>query len=398
MRVSCSGAVGDHRDRLGRGVRGIVDDLHVEHRGEAAESLRADAERIDLVVQLDAQLLDPVPRPARLELRHVDGLHQRLLRHQHRLLGGTADADAEHARRAPTGAHGRHGLHHPLDDGVARVEHGELGLVLGAATLGSELHLDVVAGDDLAVDHSRRVVAGVLPREGGVGDDRGAENVLREKVGASHAFVDHLLHREGGVPPDVHPDLEEDHDDAGVLADGAVTLGTHARVGEDLRDRVLGGGALLLLVCVTQCTDVVEWVEVRDVLEGVGDGLDQVRLLDRGHAWKTTTGWGFGTQEAQGAQGTATARALWGPQPLRLQHPDDQESCSRPLCPLCLYGERRCGSAQRRTHSQECVRRQTRRSSRQLRFAENCRSSPGKSSPSCTASLKSLPLAEVWSA
>ena len=38
---------------------GYVEDLHVEHGGEAAEALRADAERVHLVVELDAQFLGP---------------------------------------------------------------------------------------------------------------------------------------------------------------------------------------------------------------------------------------------------------------------------------------------------------------------------------------------------
>ena len=46
----------------------------------------------------------------------------------------------------------------------------------------------------------------------------------------------------------VHADLQEDVDDAGVLADRAVALGAHARVGQDLRDGVLGGRRLFALV------------------------------------------------------------------------------------------------------------------------------------------------------
>ena len=38
------------------GVRRVVDDLDVEHGGQAAQALRADAERVDLLVELDAQL------------------------------------------------------------------------------------------------------------------------------------------------------------------------------------------------------------------------------------------------------------------------------------------------------------------------------------------------------
>jgi len=39
-------------------MRRVIEDLDVEHRREAAEALRADAERIDLVHQLEAQFLD----------------------------------------------------------------------------------------------------------------------------------------------------------------------------------------------------------------------------------------------------------------------------------------------------------------------------------------------------
>ncbi len=52
------GAVGNHGDGQVRGVGGIVEDLDVEDGGEAAKALRADAEPVDLVVELDAQLLD----------------------------------------------------------------------------------------------------------------------------------------------------------------------------------------------------------------------------------------------------------------------------------------------------------------------------------------------------
>ncbi len=58
VRVARGGAVGDHGDGQVGGVGGAVEDLDVEHGGEAAETLRADAERVDLVVELDAELLD----------------------------------------------------------------------------------------------------------------------------------------------------------------------------------------------------------------------------------------------------------------------------------------------------------------------------------------------------
>ena len=56
VRVARGGAVGNHGDGQVGGVGRGVEHLHVEHGGQAAESLRADAEAVDLVVELDAQL------------------------------------------------------------------------------------------------------------------------------------------------------------------------------------------------------------------------------------------------------------------------------------------------------------------------------------------------------
>src|SRR5690606_18692537 len=78
-------------------------------------------------------------------------------------------------------------------------------------------------------------------------------------------------------------DLEEDGDDAGVLADRPMALGAHARVDQDLRHRVLRRGRFLALVRGGEVPDVVDGVVVRDVLQGVGDALDEVFLLDGGH-------------------------------------------------------------------------------------------------------------------
>ncbi len=130
VRVAGGGAVGDHRHRQVGGVGRVVLDLDVEHGGQAAQALRADAQRVDLVEQLEAQFLGAVRRAARLSSWMSIGSISDFLGQQHRLLGGAADADAEHARRAPAGAHRRHGLQHPVDDRVGRIEHRELRLGL----------------------------------------------------------------------------------------------------------------------------------------------------------------------------------------------------------------------------------------------------------------------------
>jgi hypothetical protein len=72
------------------------------------------------------------------EFVHVDGVHERLFGEGHGLFGGASDADAEHAGGTPAGAHGGDGFQHPIDDGVGRVEHGELGFGFGAAAFAGD--------------------------------------------------------------------------------------------------------------------------------------------------------------------------------------------------------------------------------------------------------------------
>jgi hypothetical protein len=279
-------AVGDQRHRQVGGVGRVVEHLDVEHRGQAAKALRADAQGIDLFVQFEAQFLGTrefvTPGATGFQLLDVHRRHDGFLGQQHGLFRRAANADSQDAGRAPAGAHGRHRLEDPLDQVVGGVQHGELGLGLRAATLGGTDDFEMVAGDDLVMHHGRSIVLRVLARAGRVGQHRGAQRVVRVAVGAAHAFVDHVLHRQRGLPAQVHADLEEHQRDARVLADRAVALGRHAAVGEDLRDGVLRRGRLLALVSLAQRRDVVERVVVADELEGVGDGLDEIFLANRG--------------------------------------------------------------------------------------------------------------------
>ena len=291
MHVARCGAVGDDRHRQGGGMGRIIRDLDVEHRGEPAQALRADAERIDLVEDLDAQLLGARLRAACLELVHVEGLEQRFLGEQHGFLGGAADADAQHARGAPVAAHSRHLPDHPVHHGIARVERHEARLVLRAAALGRELDLEPVTGDDFHVEDRRRVVARVPAAACRIGEHRGAQRVVLVGIGAAHAFVHHLLHAHLRVPAHIHPDLEEHHGHAGVLAHRPVAFHRHARVHQDLGDGVFGGGGLLALVGLGHGPDEVHRMVDGDELEAVGDALDEVLLLDRCHLipYKSTT-------------------------------------------------------------------------------------------------------------
>ena len=230
----------------------VIVDLHVQHQRQAAQALGADPERVDLLEQLQPQFLGAVRRPARLQLVDVDRIHHAPLGDQHRLLGRAADAERQDPGRTPVRAHGRHHGEHPVDDVVVGQQHRELRLVLRAAAFRRDDHFHGIAEDELDMHHRRRIVAGALPRTIRVGQDRGTQLVVRVHVSATHAFVDHLLQAQLGVPTHPHADADEGNRDTRVLTDRSVPLGAHARVDEDLRHRVLGGGRLLGLVRLVQ--------------------------------------------------------------------------------------------------------------------------------------------------
>ena len=290
VRVPRRRAVRDHADRLAGGVRRIVEDLDVEHRRQSAQALRADAERVDLVV--DARCAAPRARlagPRCLSSCMSIGS-----------ISASLASSIAFSALPPMPMPSMPGGHQPApivgtvfttqstieSDGLSITN---FGLVLRAAALGRDLHLDRVAGHEVEVDDRRRVVARVLARAGRVGDDRRAQRVVRIEIGAAHAFVDHVGRRHRrAFPAHVHADLHERDDDAGVLADRPMAFGAHARIGEDLRDRVLRRRRLLGRVGVAERLDVVERMVVGDVLQRVGDALDEVLLLDRRHGWWST--------------------------------------------------------------------------------------------------------------
>ena len=130
----------------------------------------------------------------------------------------------------------------------------------------------------------RRVVPRVDALAGGIGEDRSAQLVVVIEIRAPHPFVHHVGHAHRRIRPAyVHADFHERDHDAGILAHRTVSLGAQARVGQDLRHRVLSRGRLLERIGASQRVDVIERVVVGDVLQRVGDALHQVFLPDRGH-------------------------------------------------------------------------------------------------------------------
>ena len=146
-----------------------------------------------------------------------------------------------------------------------------------AATVTSTLS----PGNELDVHDGRRVVAGVLSRKQRIRDDRGPQSVVGCQVAAAHAFIHHLLEAARRVPAHAEARLHEHVDDASVLADRPPAFRAHARIGQDLRDRVLRRGRLLALVGAREVRDVVGGVVVGDELQGVRDALHEVRFTDQ---------------------------------------------------------------------------------------------------------------------
>ncbi len=249
MDMSRGRAIGNQRHRLGCSMGRVIQNLDIQHRGQATQPLRTDAQRIHPVANLDAQLFSSVFCAARLELGHVDGLHQRFFRQQHRLLRGAADADAQHPRRTPARAHARQLAQHPLRHIVARIQHGEARLVLRTAALGADAHIHFVAWHQLKMHHRRRIVAGVLARSCRVANDGRTQHILRLQISLAHPGVYHLgntLRRT--LPAHLHAHPHKRHHDAGVLAQRPLPLRAHARVGQDLRHRILRRRRLLALI------------------------------------------------------------------------------------------------------------------------------------------------------
>jgi len=114
MDMACGGTVGDQGHGQGCRMGGIVEDLDIEYRRHSAQSLGADAQSIDLVIQFDAKDLHRVGGAPCLEQAHVDGRHEGLLGQEHGLLGSSANADPQHPRRAPPGAQGGDGGQNPI--------------------------------------------------------------------------------------------------------------------------------------------------------------------------------------------------------------------------------------------------------------------------------------------
>ena len=69
-------AIRNHGDRQVRCMGGVIEDLDIQHRRQPAQPLGADPERIDLVVDLQPQFLQPGFGTPRCKFMNVDRIHQ----------------------------------------------------------------------------------------------------------------------------------------------------------------------------------------------------------------------------------------------------------------------------------------------------------------------------------
>ena len=201
-------AVGNHGNRFARRVGGVIQDFHVQHRGQAAQALRADAQRVHFFINFQAQLLHRAQFRARfgfvLQFVDINMPHQAFFCQQHGFFRRAADANAQNAGWTPARTHSRHGFQHPIHNAVGWVQHGEFGFIFRTAAFCCANHFHLIARHDFGVYHRRRVVFGVDALARRVCQYRRAQHVIRMRISAAHAFVHHFLHAHIGIPLHIH--------------------------------------------------------------------------------------------------------------------------------------------------------------------------------------------------
>ena len=145
------------------------------------------------------------------------------------------------------------------------------------------MHVDGITGDQPGVNHGGGVVLGVLSAPCRVLKNRRSQRVIRMGIGPPHPLIDHVIQGAFRFPLHVHANFNKDRDDAGILTNRPVPHGTHARIDENLRHRVFGGGVLFHLPGFVHRLHKIERMVVRDELQRIGDAVDHILLLNDCH-------------------------------------------------------------------------------------------------------------------
>ena len=236
-------AVDIDRNGKPRNVRGHPLDVDRKRGGPSAETLRTDAERVDLFEKLRFEI-----GVIGIRVPLVRAAHQRLFRKIRRLVERAADADAYDDRRARVRSRLLDGTENKRLDAfraVARFQHGEAAHVLAAEALRRDGDLQPVARNDLRIEHGGRVVAGV----------DAAQRVFHDgfpkipfRIASAHALVD----RGAEIARDMHvlSDLQKHAAHAGVLTDGDGVRFGDAVVFDDLVENALRRFPRFVFACV----------------------------------------------------------------------------------------------------------------------------------------------------
>src|SRR6187551_408721 len=145
------------------------------------------------------------------------------------------------------------------------------------------MDIDGITGNYVVVNYGGGVITGILARTIRVGQDRCTQHVIGIHVGAAHTFVDHISEAHLRIPLHIHTHSHEYGHYASVLADRAMTHGTHTRVDQDLRHSIFGGFTLLALIGLVHCLNEIYGVVVGNKLQRIGDAVDQILLTN--HGW-----------------------------------------------------------------------------------------------------------------
>ena len=231
-----------------RDVSGKSFDVEADCGGLAAEALGTDAESVDLFEHFLLEV-----SVVRIGMAGIDGSHDSLLCKESRLIEGAADSDADNDGRTGVGACSLNGL----DDEVLNalktcggLKHTDSGHILASEALGANGDLEVLAGNDLGVDHCGSVVAGVAAANGvayyGLTE-------ITVGVSSANALVDSVA-KVAANDMYVLADLEEYASHTGILTDRYVLVICDLEVLDDVIKNTLSDLAVLASAAILDCT------------------------------------------------------------------------------------------------------------------------------------------------
>ena len=222
-----------------RDVSGESFNVKTDSGGLSAEALRTDAECVDLLEHFLLKVCI-----VRIGMTGVDGSHNSLLCEESSLIEGAADSNADYDGRTGVGACSLNGLDDEVLDTLKTcggLEHTDSGHILASEALGAKSDLEVLAGNDLGIDHCGSVVTGVAAT------NRVANNGLTEvavSISAAYALVD-SLGKVAANDVEVLTDLEEYASHTGILTDRYVLCVCDLKVLDDVIKNALSDLAVL---------------------------------------------------------------------------------------------------------------------------------------------------------